>query len=119
MPDLRFSPLLAWGYLQYRLVGKFRSRFGGGSGGMAGLPNELVTSGPYRLTRNPMYLGHLIYALGVVLAFRSPVAAMLAASRVLYFQMRVLRDEERLEKLFGGEYREYREKIKRWIPGLL
>lgn len=119
LPDLRFSPLLAWGYLQYRLVSTFRLRLSGGARGMAGLPDSLVTSGPYRLTRNPMYLGHLIYSAGLVLTFRSPVAMVLAATRVIYFQMRVTRDEARLEKLFGAQYVEYRQKVKRWIPGLL
>jgi len=119
LPDLRFSPLLAWGYLQYHFVSKFRSRLGGGTRGMTGSPDNLVTSGPYRLTRNPMYLGHLIYSLGVVLAFRSPVAIVLASTRVIYFQLRVAKDEDRLEKVFGAQYREYCQKVKRWIPGLL
>ena len=86
---------------------------------MTGSPDNLVTSGPYRLTRNPMYLGHLIYSLGVVLAFRSPVAIVLASTRVIYFQLRVAKDEDRLEKVFGAQYREYCQKVKRWIPGLL
>lgn len=119
VPDLRFTPLLAWGYLQYRLVGKYRSRTGGGAGGMAGLPSRLATSGPYLWTRNPMYLGHLIFSVGLVLSFRSPVAFVFAVSRVVYFQLRVSRDEERLARLFGDDYREYRLRVKRWIPGLV
>src|SRR5438094_6523568 len=96
LPDRRFVPLLAWGYLQYKLCGGYRMERGGGSGGMAGFPDQLVTNGPYRYTRNPMYLGHLIFSLGLVLAFRSPVAALLFLTRTVYFSLRVQRDEDRL-----------------------
>src|SRR6266478_3878910 len=56
-------PLVAWGYLQYLLVGRYRLRQGGGGPGMAAPPQRIVAQGPYRYTRNPMYLGHLIFML--------------------------------------------------------
>ncbi len=66
-----------------------------------------------------MYLGHLIFSVGLVLSFRSPVAFVFAVSRVVYFQLRVSRDEERLARLFGDDYRKYQLRVKRWIPGLV
>lgn len=86
---------------------------------MAGLPERLVTSGPYSWTRNPMYLGHLIFSLGLVLVFRSPFAALLAFSRIVYFQRRVFDDEARLQSLFGDEYEAYKQQVRRWIPRIL
>ena len=60
--------LLAWGYLQYRLVGRYRLRLGGGGPGMQAPPQRIVTQGPYRYVRNPMYLGHLIFLAGLAMA---------------------------------------------------
>jgi protein-S-isoprenylcysteine O-methyltransferase Ste14 len=111
--------LLAWGYLQYRLVGRYRLPRAGGSAGMARPPDRLIDSGPYRFTRNPMYLGHIIFMLGLALAFWSWFALLILAVRAVWFQKRVLHDEARLEKLFGAEFVAYRTRVKRWVPGIL
>jgi protein-S-isoprenylcysteine O-methyltransferase Ste14 len=47
------------------------------------------------------------------------VALIIFALRAIWFQRRVLHDEERLEKIFGAEYTAYRGRVKRWIPGVL
>ena len=111
-------PLLAWGYLQYYLVGRFRLRQGRGGPGIAIPPERLVTGGPYRWCRNPMYLGHLIFFAGLALALRSWLAAAVLAGHIVWFQRRVRDDEGRLAALFGDAYRDYRGSVKRWIPGL-
>jgi protein-S-isoprenylcysteine O-methyltransferase Ste14 len=112
-------PLLAWGYLQYRLVGRYRVQQGGGGPGMAAPPRRIVAQGPYRYTRNPMYLGHLIFMLGLALTFWSWFALVLLVLRAAWFQLRVKGDEARLEAAFGAEYAAYRARVKRWIPGVL
>ena len=114
-----YAPLLAWGYLQYRLVGQYRLRHGGGGPGMNTPPERLVTSGPFAWCRNPMYLGHIIFLLGLTLTLRSTLAAAIAVATVVWFQFRVRRDEARLEERFGGAYQEYRARVRRWIPGLV
>ena len=111
--------LLIWGYLQYRLVGRYRLPRAGGGPGMAALPDRLLASGPYRYTRNPMYLGHLICLLGLALTFWSWFALILFAARAIWFHGRVLRDERRLAEQFGGDYAAYRRRVWRWIPGVL
>jgi hypothetical protein len=65
---LNFHPLflllMLWGYLQYRLCGLYRIIHGGGGPGLETPPERLVSSGPYAYTRNPMYLGHIIFLIG-------------------------------------------------------
>ena len=113
------APLLAWGYLQYLYVGNYRLPLAGGTAGMAIPPERIITQGPYRFTRNPMYFGHLIFMLGLTLTFWSWLALVIFIGRAYWFHQRVLRDEVRLEKIFGAEYAAYRARVKRWIPGLL
>jgi len=112
-------PLLAWGYMQYRLVGNYRLREGGGGPGISIPPERLVTGGPYRWCRNPMYLGHLIFFAGLALALQSWLAAAVLACHLVWFDWRVRRDEARLAALFGEPYRGYLARVKRWIPGVL
>jgi protein-S-isoprenylcysteine O-methyltransferase Ste14 len=112
-------PLLIWGYLQYLLVGNYRLPRAGGSAGMDVPPERIIAQGPYRFTRNPMYLGHLIFLLGLAVTFRSWFALLILAARALWFHRRVLHDEARLKDIFGVEYESYRGRVKRWIPGVL
>jgi protein-S-isoprenylcysteine O-methyltransferase Ste14 len=111
-------PLLAWGYLQYRLVGRYRLGQAGGGPGMATLPERIVEVGPYRYTRNPMYLGHLIFMAGLAVSFNSWLAAALLAFHAVWFHRRVLKDEAGLESRFGSPYLAYKLQVKRWIPGV-
>ena len=50
---------MIWGYLQYRLCGKYRTTRGGGGPSPEVPAERLVSTGLYAYTRNPMYLGHL------------------------------------------------------------
>ena len=113
-----FAPLLAWGYLQYLLVGAYRLRRGGGGPGMDTPPEQLVTSGPYAWCRNPMYLGHMIFLLGLALTLRSWLGAAILVIHIPWFHRRALRDESRLRERFGAPYEGYLVRVKRWLPGL-
>jgi protein-S-isoprenylcysteine O-methyltransferase Ste14 len=109
-------PLMAWGYLQYKLVGRYRGPRAGGGPGMETMPERILESGPYRFTRNPMYLGHLIFMVGLAITFWSAFAAILLAARAVWFHCRVLSDEKRLQAEFGAAYDAYRARVSRWIP---
>lgn len=78
--------------------------------------STLVTTGIYRVTRNPMYLAMalLLTALAVWLAF--PWSLLCVLGFVLYIDRFQIRPEERaLSELFGEEYRRYRTEVRRWI----
>lgn len=110
-------PLLAWGYLQYKLVGHERVRRAGGPPGMSqGMPERLITDGIYSHTRNPMYLGHIIFLAGLTLTTRSPLALACTAAAIPWFDARAAKDEARLKARFGTEYETYARKVPRWLP---
>jgi protein-S-isoprenylcysteine O-methyltransferase Ste14 len=76
----------------------------------------LVTSGLYRVTRNPMYLGMALLLLGGGLVFGSLGALLPVPLFVVIIQQRFILAEERfLESTFGDEYLAYRERVRRWI----
>lgn len=116
---LHFNPwwliLMAWGYAQYRLCGLYRIRYGGGGPGMDTPPDRLVTTGPFAYSRNPMYLGHVIFLAGLALALHSWLAAALAVLTIFRFTARVRRDESRLVERFGAPYVAYLSKVPRWL----
>ena len=110
-----FIPLMIWGYAQYRLCGRYRIRLGGGGPGMDTPPERLVTTGPFAVSRNPMYMGHLIFLAGLALTLHSWLAAALGLLTMLRFDARIRRDEARLIARFGAPYADYLAKVRRWI----
>jgi protein-S-isoprenylcysteine O-methyltransferase Ste14 len=65
-----------------------------------------------------MYLGHIIFLIGLTLTLKSWLAAMIAVGVAIWFQRRVLSDEKELAQTLGQSYVEYTQSVKRWIPGL-
>ena len=76
----------------------------------------LAAGGPYRFTRNPMYLGLLLVLAGIALATDGPwlLAQLVPLGLVLHFGV-VRREEAYLERLFGDAYRQYRQQARRWL----
>jgi hypothetical protein len=113
--------VMLWGFLQFRMAGSYRRGQGAGSTGFGSgnMPDVVVEDGPYAFTRNPMYLGHLIYLFGVATFFRSKTGDLVLMANALWFHRRVLKDERLLRKKFGAQYAEYSRRVKRWVPYLL
>lgn len=81
---------------------------------------DLVTTGPYRLVRHPIYLGLALLAMGEALAFGSWVAVMIVLFGVVpTFAWRALAEEKLLSRTFGERYEIYRQRTKLIIPHLL
>ena len=76
----------------------------------------LVTGGPYRFTRNPMYLGLTLLLLGVAALQGSLGAFLPVPAFVLIIQKRFVEGEERfLTEIFGEQYLSYRRRVRRWL----
>lgn len=77
---------------------------------------HIATTGPYRWTRNPMYLGMALIYVGLAFGFDGPIALALLPFVLIAIQTQVItRDERYLEAKFGGDYGQYKAKVRRWI----
>lgn len=78
--------------------------------------SQLVSTGPYRLTRNPMYLGLTLIGLALALALTSVAAALLALlAAFIVDQFVIKREEAYLRRRFGDDYERYCGRVGRWI----
>ena len=76
----------------------------------------LVTSGVYRLTRNPMYLGFLLILSGWALLASNWLAVVLVPIFVyLLTKLQIEAEERILEEHFGDAYRRYKARTRRWL----
>jgi protein-S-isoprenylcysteine O-methyltransferase Ste14 len=78
--------------------------------------STVVTTGPYRFTRNPMYLGLAVFSVGVALLLDT-WWALIALPFVLFVVNRavIAREERYLASAFGAEYDAYRAATRRWL----
>jgi protein-S-isoprenylcysteine O-methyltransferase Ste14 len=81
--------------------------------------HELVTSGIYKYTRNPMYLAVLIWSLGQALVLPNFMAGLAAfVSLVPLFVFRLPREEKMMHRHFGESYVRYKNETSRLVPFL-
>ena len=100
--------LAAWGWLIFRSKGTTR------------VPGEasssLVTWGPYRFTRNPMYVGLTIAYVGEACILHQVIPVILLPLTIGYLNRFVIPlEEKRLHEVFGYEYERYCAKVRRWL----
>jgi protein-S-isoprenylcysteine O-methyltransferase Ste14 len=100
--------LAAWGWVIFRSARTTR------------VPGEasttLVTWGPYRLTRNPMYVGLSVAYLGEAAILHQIVPVLLLPLTIAYLNGAVVPlEEERLRAVFTAEYDRYQSRVRRWL----
>ena len=78
--------------------------------------NSLVTAGPFRFSRNPIYIGLTLAYIGLSLVFNSywPLPFLPLVLAIMYFGV-IKREEAYLEELFGQDYRGYKAQVRRWL----
>jgi protein-S-isoprenylcysteine O-methyltransferase Ste14 len=76
----------------------------------------LVTGGPFRFSRNPLYLSLTALYVGITLLFDAlwPLVTLVPMLAVLHWGV-ILREERYLEAKFGDAYRAYKTRVRRWI----
>lgn len=97
-----------WGWIIFRRAGTTR------------VPGEhsttLVTSGPYRFTRNPMYVGLSVAYIGEAAILHHIAPLVLLPLTIAYLNGVVIPvEEQRLAALFGAEYERYKTRVRRWL----
>ncbi len=90
---------------------------GGGTPDPTDPPKELVTSGPYRYVRNPIYVGAALIFLGHFVWFGYWKLLIYAVSALIGVHLFVvLYEEPTLKRKFGPAYEDYLKRVPRWIP---
>jgi protein-S-isoprenylcysteine O-methyltransferase Ste14 len=72
-------------------------------------------SGLYSFSRNPMYVGFDLFTLSGILLLRSWQFVLLGLFSMLVYHLIIIGEERFLEERFGQEYREYKQKVRRYI----
>lgn len=81
-----------------------------------GEPAKLVVDGPFRISRNPTYLGMLLILLGTALSLQSLSSLMVAAVFFLIINFTWIRHEEnKLSEIFKEDWQDYSSKTRRWL----
>jgi protein-S-isoprenylcysteine O-methyltransferase Ste14 len=100
--------LLAWGATEFTRRG---------TNVPTNLPSlRIVRSGPYRFSRNPIYVGFFGIQLGIALWVNGGWLLLTLAAALLVLRFGVIAREERyLERKFGARYRAYQQRVRRWL----
>ncbi|MBK8101502.1 MAG: isoprenylcysteine carboxylmethyltransferase family protein [Planctomycetes bacterium] len=117
------SPPWTWSGLVLVVVGVGLAVWGAGLFRRAGTgvrpfteATEMVRNGPYRFTRNPMYLGMLLLTSGVAVTLGSvaPLLLLPLFAAVLHIRF-IRREEEFLTRRFGADYLAWCKTVRRWL----
>jgi protein-S-isoprenylcysteine O-methyltransferase Ste14 len=77
--------------------------------------DKLTTAGPYRWSRNPQYVGWLLFLLGFSLTDWSPWCLAVLVVVGISLHLLILIEEEHLRRVFGDPYKEYCRRVSRYL----
>ena len=76
---------------------------------------ELVSTGLFNYSRNPVFLGIIISYIGTFLIIPNAISFAAMLITIITIQIQVRMEEEFLEKVHGEDYLDYKKKVRRWI----
>ncbi len=99
---------IVWPFLQFRKSGQDPTPW---------TPTlEIVVSGPYKFTRNPMYLGMILFCIGFAIILSDAwILILTPVCGWLIYNLAIRHEEVYLEEKFGDSYRAYQNRVRRWI----
>ena len=109
--------LITGGVLVYLSSAKFFVSVGRGTPAPIDPPVQLVTSGPYRSVRNPMYCSGILILFGeFLISGAAAILLYLLFIWLIFHLFIVLYEEPHLRKVFGASYEKYCREVPRWMP---
>ncbi len=118
LPTLKLLsiPLTVYGAFLLLLSFWYFSYHGKGTPAPIDPPKALVIKGPYKYTRNPMYVGVVSILLGIFFYYQTMSLLIYAFFCAVAFHLRIILNEEIvMEKKFGPTYLEYKQNVRRWF----
>jgi len=79
-------------------------------------PTELITSGPFRISRHPMYLGMMLILLGATIVSGTLIIFVFPIAFIILMEIFFIPFEEKnLERIFGRKYLSYKSRVRCWL----
>jgi protein-S-isoprenylcysteine O-methyltransferase Ste14 len=79
-------------------------------------PTEFITSGPFRISRHPMYLGMMLILLGATIVSGTLIIFVFPIAFIILMEIFFIPFEEKnLERIFGRKYLSYKSRVRRWL----
>lgn len=78
--------------------------------------NSLITKGPYKFIRNPMYTGTILFFIPIVIHNFNTINILVYITLIITLLMKILSEEQFLEQRFGLDYKLYKKATYRLIP---
>jgi protein-S-isoprenylcysteine O-methyltransferase Ste14 len=77
--------------------------------------NELITTGMFKYSRNPVFLFMDLYFIGIMLVYPNVIFMIIAICTIIGIHLQILREEKFLLKKFGDKYMEYKKQTRRYV----
>ena len=97
--------------ISFRLMSKIKTTFI-----PDGIPEKLVSTGPFKFSRNPIYLGMFLILFGTAFLMGSVSALLVSLIFALIINFKwISHEEKKMSEIFGEDWKDYCSKVRRWL----